>query len=74
MLNTRLIGVSSPESDLEKLQAYQRVSTKYSDIDTKVYQGTLKTKLSAFAQLMAYHKVADILFCGDRDADLEALA
>ena len=60
MFKSDLIGVSSPETDLENLRAYKRVSTKYSDIDTKIYQGTLEKKLKAFGELMAMHKIAEI--------------
>ena len=37
MLKPEMIGLSTPKTDLENLQAYERVSTKYSDIDTKIY-------------------------------------
>ena len=71
MLNPDLIGVSSPETDLENLRAYERVSTKYSDIDTKIYQGTLEKKLKAFAALMALYKAAELTQSDNKTVSLD---
>ena len=60
MLKPEMIGLSSPQSDLENLQAYERVSTKYSDIDTMVYQSTLETKLRVFGDLLQVHRIAGL--------------